>query len=230
MKKNVAFLSLVILLSAIFISTTLGATTTLLSPIPGQEDAGKDLSSYLQAIFTYGIGLAALIALAQLIFGAVQYTTSAGAPSLQEDAKSRMRGAIIGLILLIISISILLLINRSFSVTDSFKLNPEVERALEEQERQRINAEENATSFKETVISETLAMHPAVRPGYLQNQSKKATDLQFFAQRYGSASLQAVIEYEKAFKGALLEIKKELSEEDFALATSMIDVEKWLNL
>jgi len=45
--------------------------------------------------------------MAQLIFGAVQYTTSAGAPSLQEDAKGRMRSAIIGLALLLISIAIL---------------------------------------------------------------------------------------------------------------------------
>lgn len=101
------------LFAGALLARTAVAATELLSPIPGFETtAGNDLSSYLTAIFTYGIGLAALIAMAQLIFGAVQYTTSAGAPSLQEDAKSRMRGAIIGLVLLIISATVLSLILR----------------------------------------------------------------------------------------------------------------------
>jgi len=56
----------------------------------------------------YSIGLAALLAIAQLVFGAVQYTASAGFPALQEASKDRMKSAVIGLILLLGAITILL--------------------------------------------------------------------------------------------------------------------------
>ena len=115
-------LSVLLVMSGTFVSVAFAApadtsapTTKLFSPIPGQPDAGKDLGSYLKALFTYGVGLAALLAMAQLIFGAVQYTTSAGAPSLQEDAKGRMRNAVVGMILLILSITILLTLSGGFS-------------------------------------------------------------------------------------------------------------------
>lgn len=98
------------LFAGVLLTRTAAAATELISPIPGFGNAGTDLTSYLKAIFSYGIGLAALIAMGQLIFGAIQYTASAGAPSLQEDAKGRMRGAIVGLVLLLISTSILIMV------------------------------------------------------------------------------------------------------------------------
>ncbi|MDO8601687.1 MAG: pilin [bacterium] len=112
-KKIIAVFGLVFMIAAL-LTPAVFAATELISPIPDQPNAGNDLGSYLKAIFTYGIGLAALIAMAQLVFGAVQYTTSAGAPSLREDAKGRMRGAIVGLILLLASVIILITLTKGF--------------------------------------------------------------------------------------------------------------------
>lgn len=103
MKRSHFFLLLALfaISAAVLAPAFASAETTLIAPIPNTPNAGQSLKTYLTAVFKYGLGLAALIALAQLVFGAVQYTTSAGAPSLQEDAKSRMRSAIVGVILLI---------------------------------------------------------------------------------------------------------------------------------
>lgn len=124
-KKIVAILGLGLITGLVFIPTVFAidppTSTPLIAPLPSGPTVVPldDLNGYVNAIFTYGIGLAALLAMAQLVFGAVQYTTSAGAPSLQEDAKSRMRGAIIGLILLILSVTIL----ATLSGGDSFSLS-----------------------------------------------------------------------------------------------------------
>lgn len=113
-ERIIALSSLVFVLTLTLAPASFAATE-LISPIPGfGQAAGKDLGSYINAIFTYGIGLAALIAMAQLVFGAFQYTASAGAPSLQEDAKSRMRSAVVGVILLLTSTLILVSLDKDF--------------------------------------------------------------------------------------------------------------------
>lgn len=84
----------------------------LLVPIPGGASTTPTPIEYLRSIFLYGIGLATLLALAQLTFGAVQYTASAGFPALQETAKSRMQSAVVGLLLLIGAITILTMFYR----------------------------------------------------------------------------------------------------------------------
>ncbi len=111
------------ILAATFTPLVFAADSTSLNvklPDAPASIPAKTPGVYLTALFQYGIGLAALIALAQLVLGAVQYTASAGAPSLREDAKGRMRGAIIGLILLLISATIMLTLNKG-----STKLNQE---------------------------------------------------------------------------------------------------------
>jgi hypothetical protein len=82
--------------------------TELIVPIGGKTVSGP--AEYIKRIFIYLIGFAALIAVFQLIFGAVEYTASAGIPALQESAKGRMRSAVIGLALLILSATILVTI------------------------------------------------------------------------------------------------------------------------
>lgn len=82
-------------------------------PLPdGGTQVPTTVTEYLKNIFLYGIGLATLLALAQLTFGAVQYTASAGFPALQESSKSRMQSAVVGLLLLIGAITILTMLNR----------------------------------------------------------------------------------------------------------------------
>lgn len=83
----------------------------LIVPLPGATKTSS-ITDYVRTIFLYGIGLAALLAMAQLAFGAVQYTASAGFPALQEASKSRIQSALIGLILLIGAITILGMFNR----------------------------------------------------------------------------------------------------------------------
>jgi uncharacterized membrane protein len=209
-----------------FLAQTAFAATELISPIPGFETtAGTDLGSYLKAIFSYGIGLAALLAMAQLIFGAVQYTTSAGAPSLQEDAKGRMRSAIIGLVLLILSISILTIVLRP-----SNTLSPEVEALLNERERQLKRAEGNAAAFREKIVAETLHMGTVGEAAeYLLQQAIRTSDMAYFTKEYGADSaIDARNEYAKAFREALLKLKGELTGSQFEAATSKFPVAEWL--
>lgn len=142
-----------------------GSTTILITPLPGVDSVptgDTGLANYINAIFTYGIGLAALIAMAQLIFGAVQYTASAGAPSLQEDAKGRMRGAIIGLVLLILSTTILLTLSGKSTKLGLSDLEQLVDQYNREDkfkkiaEHQDINARMRLSGDKE-VVNQMLA-------------------------------------------------------------------------
>jgi len=126
-----AFAATLIAIGILVSTTALGAdafdpnpnptTTTTIVPgsiqliVPFAGTGGRFPSSpgdspgdYIRLVFMYSIGLAALLAIAQLVFGAVQYTASAGFPALQEASKDRMKSAVTGLILLLGAITILL--------------------------------------------------------------------------------------------------------------------------
>jgi len=203
------------------------ASTTLLAPIPGSGDAGKDLGSYLKAIFTYGIGLAALIAMAQLIFGAVQYVTSAGVPSLHEDAKGRMRNAIIGLVLLILSVVILNTFGKSKD--SSYTISPELAAILTKAQKDVARGEANASAFKRKVILETVTMvDKTKRAEYLKVQEDYVENANNFTKDYvADAGLSVWSAHRRAFRAAVKEISDELSGRDFNQAVSQIGPAWW---
>lgn len=62
-------------------------------------------------ILNWAIGVGSLIALGVIVYGGILYTSSAGRPSMQEDAKDWIKAAIYGLLLLIGAYLILNIIN-----------------------------------------------------------------------------------------------------------------------
>jgi hypothetical protein len=73
-------------------------------------------ASYVKSIYEWGIGLAALLAMGQLVLGGVQYVISAGMPSAKHSAEERMTSAVTGLVILLCIVIILTAINPSLAI------------------------------------------------------------------------------------------------------------------
>lgn len=86
----------------------------LIVPIGGETSSNINPATYVSAIYRWGVGLAALLALAELVYGAVEYTASAGNVGSREGAVTRIRGAILGLVLLLAASVILRTIDSDF--------------------------------------------------------------------------------------------------------------------
>lgn len=91
-----------------------GQDKPLIVPIGGETTVNINPATYISAVYRWGVGLAALLALAVLMFGAVEYTASAGNVGSRESAVRRIRGAILGLVLLLAASVILRTINSDF--------------------------------------------------------------------------------------------------------------------
>jgi len=83
-------------------------------PIGGSVSTTVRPEEYIADIYTWGVGLAALLAFGFLTFGAVEYTASAGNIGSRESAVKRMRSAILGLVLLLGASLLLRTINSDF--------------------------------------------------------------------------------------------------------------------
>lgn len=106
-------------------TTTVHATESanLIVPIPviGDDPITKvppNPASYVKSIYEWGIGLAALLAMGQLVLGGVQYVISAGMPSAKSSAEERMTGAVTGLVILLCIVIILTAINPSLAIIE----------------------------------------------------------------------------------------------------------------
>lgn len=90
-----------------------------LAPLPGGEtktdietgQSGVYLTYYLQAVFSFGITVAAIAAVMSLVFAGVQYMTAYGNPAAISSAKERIINALFGLLLAISAWLILYTIN-----------------------------------------------------------------------------------------------------------------------
>lgn len=80
-------------------------------PIPGESGTIQEPPQYILMLFRFSLAIAGLLALGMIIFGAIQYTTSAGNVARQQDAKDRITSAIYGIILLVGATLILTTIN-----------------------------------------------------------------------------------------------------------------------
>lgn len=72
----------------------------------------SDLSSFLAAVFSFGIAIAAALAVVMIAFGGIQYMTT-DAWTKKEEGKERINNALLGLALALISYLILYTINPS---------------------------------------------------------------------------------------------------------------------
>jgi len=100
------------LLFAFLIFLNVAHAYKLIVPLPlnGGTEEINGPAEYIVAIYTYGLGLGALLALTMIVIGAVQYTLSEAITS-KEDARDRILKAIWGLILLLAATLILNILN-----------------------------------------------------------------------------------------------------------------------
>jgi len=81
-----------------------------LERVPGIEYDPNNLSGYFNDVFRVGVGVAAFLAVIMLMLGGFQYLTS-DIPGQKSDGKERMSGAILGLLLILLSVVLLNVIN-----------------------------------------------------------------------------------------------------------------------
>ncbi len=90
-------------------------------PIAGMTKIDISPGEYVKAVYTWGIGIAALLAVLMLVFGGAQYVLAAGSFAEDSAAKERIKSAILGLLVLVGATVILSVVNPN--LTD-LTLNP----------------------------------------------------------------------------------------------------------
>ena len=78
---------------------------------PPTQTVTGGFGEYIARMYQIGFGIVGVAAFFSIVLGGLQYTVSAGNPSKIEDAKDRIRSAIYGVILLLMSWIILNTIN-----------------------------------------------------------------------------------------------------------------------
>jgi len=71
----------------------------------------SELEASFTSIYQFGLAMGGFLAFAAVVYGGIKYTVSAGNPAAQGDAKSWIKSAIIGLLLLGSAALILQIIN-----------------------------------------------------------------------------------------------------------------------
>lgn len=82
-------------------------------PVTGlkPETVAFSITGYVKYIFNFAIATIGLIALGVLIFSGIQYLTSTGKPEVIKSAKTRIKSAFLGILILLFSYLILITIN-----------------------------------------------------------------------------------------------------------------------
>ncbi|OGY61979.1 MAG: hypothetical protein A2745_01085 [Candidatus Harrisonbacteria bacterium RIFCSPHIGHO2_01_FULL_44_13] len=106
-RKKVGFIafglaSFILLSSFLFPLSSFAEGYQLNVSIPGLP-AGEvtSLGQFIKAIYNWGLGVVGLVAFAMIVWGAIEYTVSAGNASRRQDAVDRITQAIVGLALLL---------------------------------------------------------------------------------------------------------------------------------
>lgn len=127
MKTYIFFISIFCLMTAF--TCYAGVNYIPLTPIPGLTDVGQsttqaapDLTLYLKTLYKWGVAATSGLAVLVIMWGGVQYMTSAGGGGI-EEAKNRIQNAIYGLLLALGSYIILQTINQDLTSL-TFTLQP----------------------------------------------------------------------------------------------------------
>jgi hypothetical protein len=112
LRKIFFFIPTIVFVTVIFSGLQVDAQETgykLLAPIPtivdqnGQpKTTGVTLVDYMKGIFVATIGLAIVLAVIEIVIGGIEYVAAA-VPSSKEDAKKRIGGAVMGLLLILLA-------------------------------------------------------------------------------------------------------------------------------
>jgi uncharacterized membrane protein len=100
-------------------TTTAGANRglgTSLEAVPGIVPRTMDIQTVVNELIAYAIILAGFLAIVYLLWGGIQYIISGGKDDKVKAATGTIRNAIIGLIVTILSVSIINFISRLFKL------------------------------------------------------------------------------------------------------------------
>lgn len=79
-------------------------------------EEGQQLNSIVAWLYYAIIGISGFVAFVMLIFGGVQWLTSAGNPTAISDAKDRIKSALLGLLIIFASFIIIQTINPTLTI------------------------------------------------------------------------------------------------------------------
>jgi hypothetical protein len=115
---------------------------------PGLENAsGLTTQQYVQAIYNLAISVGALLAVIQIIFAGVEYMFSDVVTS-KSAAIKRIRGSLLGLLIIISAVLLLQTINPDLLNLDIFKNAPAIETILSDQKDTQTACEKDAKSYE----------------------------------------------------------------------------------
>lgn len=114
MKKTFFFFSLITVISLASVAHAAGFVP--LTNIPGLTSGAtasqEGLANFLNNLYKYLIGLAAAIAVVEIIWGGIEYSTQ-DVPGSKQNGKDRIQGAILGLVLILSPVLVFSIINPS---------------------------------------------------------------------------------------------------------------------
>jgi hypothetical protein len=82
-----------------------------LAPLPGVNQGGVSLTSYISGMFYLALGIASILAVIMIVFAGIQMIGSAGNESVRSTAKERIKNALFGLLLALFSWLIVFSVN-----------------------------------------------------------------------------------------------------------------------
>ncbi len=121
-KKTFIILFTVFILLFLFAGSISAQEYHLVEPLPGLDriiEGEGAFTQYLVTVFNLSIGGAAILAVLMIIIGGMQYTTAYDRPGAKQDAKERIKNALLGLLLVLVAWLLLFEINPDLV---SFKL------------------------------------------------------------------------------------------------------------
>ncbi len=115
MNKKILFLSFVFgLLSLVFCLQLVSAQVPINTTLPGLTNNGGAATnpcSYIFSFYTFALMIGGILAFGAIVYGGVKYTMAAGNPSGQSEGKEWVKGALLGLLLLVGAYLILNVVN-----------------------------------------------------------------------------------------------------------------------
>jgi len=131
------------------------------------------IGEYIVGVYTYALGIAAIIAAIMIIIAGVRWTTSGGNSEAIGSSKKRIGGALVGLLIAYLSYAVLNIINPGLTTFKSLKV-----KYIEPLELAQFIAESAASADAELTSGNTVPGYPpgmsgATPGGRLQAESKE---------------------------------------------------------
>jgi len=101
-KRKMFFIFAALFLTLALVSPALADSANYYKPlvqIPGMPTGDVSLTKYLSTLYNFLISIVGILAMGVIIYGGMRYMTSAGNPTVAEDAKETIMSAVYGLAL-----------------------------------------------------------------------------------------------------------------------------------